>query len=119
MSECKHMFMQANKHGYVYIDEYFSFCLKTFKVELGSVFSNYRKYFWVRQAFASIQHDFLRSAENADLHSLIDAAGESVVFLFAKNSNLFFNEFWLVQWFNMGHCNIGRCYAHVWQMVSH
>ena len=41
--------------------------------------------FLVRQAFASIQHGFFRSAENADLHSLIDVAGESVVFLFAKN----------------------------------
>ena len=64
-----------------------------FCVELGSIFSNNRKYFWVRQAFASIQHGFFRSAENADLHSLIGVTGESVVFLFAKNYNLFFNEF--------------------------
>ena len=73
----------------------------------------------IRQAFASNQHGFFRSAENADLHSSIDVIGESDVFLFAKNYNLFFNEFWLVQWFNMEHCNIGRCYAYVWQMISH
>ena len=73
----------------------------------------------IRQAFASIQHGFFRSAENADLHSLIDGIGESVVFLFAKNYNLFFNECWLVQWFNMDHCNIDRFYTYVWQMISH
>ena len=70
---------------YLYIDEYFSFCLEIlFYVELGSIFSNNRKYIWVRQAFASIQHGFFRSAENADLHNIIDVDGESIDFLLCQ-----------------------------------
>ena len=80
--------------NFIYIEEYFSFCLDTlFCFELGLIFSNNRKYFVIRQAFASIQHGFFRSAENADLHNLIDVIGEGVVFLFAKNYNLFLMKF--------------------------
>ena len=75
--------------------------------------------FVIRQAFASIQHGFFRSAKNVDHHCLIDVIRERDIFLFAKNYNLFFNGIWLVQWFNMDHCDIGRCYAYVWQMINH
>ena len=51
----------------------------------------------IRQAFASIQHGFFRSAEIADLHSLIAGIGESVVFLFTKKYNLFLMN---VGWYN-------------------
>ena len=37
-----------------------------------------RKYFVIRQAFTSFQHDSLRSAENVDLHNLIGVVWENI-----------------------------------------
>ena len=108
----------ASASSFFFASYSFKYLLALFWAELSPDLARNRKYFVVRQAFASFQHSFLRSAENVDLHNLIGGVLENIILDNIANVLYVFLWFWVVQWCDVDHCSFRQMlYPFLWQML--